>query len=170
MKSLLIISLLSLSGLSAEAQFSPFIIASSGTQTSVGSHQISYTVGELCSVFTGSAGGFTLTHGFQQPENLNLLTVPKLLTVTGFSVYPNPAQEYVEIACTLQSASEVLISLYNMDGSLVCNLSEGQAAKGKYQRHIPLGHHATGLYTLVLKARCNDGSQAHARTPITIIQ
>lgn len=171
MKPLLIIFFLSLSSMSAQGQFSPFIIAASGTQASVGSHQLSYTVGELCAVFTGSSGSYTLTQGFQQPENLNLLSVRNTAApVAGFSAYPNPAQQYVDVACSLQAGGEVLISLYSMDGSLVGNLNEEQASEGKYQRRISLAQHKTGLYTLMLKARYSDGSIAIAYSPITIIQ
>jgi len=68
------------------------------------------------------------------------------------SPIPTPASTRTILPFTLGSASDVLLSIYAMDGSLVSRLDLGQRSAGDYAQEIDLAGVAPGVYSCVLDA------------------
>jgi hypothetical protein len=71
---------------------------------------------------------------------------------TGFSIYPNPVKDKIEISYTLETASEVIISLYSIDGKKVDELTNSDKNSGSYKESYDLKSVTkAGIYVLELK-------------------
>lgn len=116
------------------------VIASTGASTSSGNVKMDYTLGEVV-VETFSAGGNTLTQGFHQ-TNLTLVAIENPELFTEISIYPNPAQELVNIDIP-KNYGQMDISLYDASGKLLTNRTN---AIGSFT--FDVSTLATGMYYL----------------------
>lgn len=143
-RSIFILAALILS-ISASAQVKQEVIASAGGYNVAGGMSISWTLGETI-IPTFTAGGLTLTHGFQQQlvvtsveENLGILVTVK--------VYPNPASEILNIRFEEPLEGEITISLLDSQGRLI---KTDVAEATTIEKQLNLQDIAAGVYYLRL--------------------
>lgn len=115
--------------------FSQQVVATSGTDFSNGSAQISYTLGETVT-FTGVSPNTALTQGFQQPS-VKVTGVSEVLSPE-IKVYPNPTTTVINI----EIATSGTYQLYDLNGKLV---SEGELSAKSV---IDMSSYATATYML----------------------
>lgn len=118
------------------------VVASGGGNHTNTNASISYTVGEPV-IFTGTDGSNDLTQGFQQ-TNWNFVSVEDYNSNYDVSIYPNPAQEQLNINTDKYDKVEYL--LINASGQVV---SSGKLVSSNTS--INVANLAMGEYSLVLK-------------------
>ena len=132
-------------GLGLQAQNT---ISASGSEAT-GGGTVSYTVGQLVSnMNTGSNG--TVSQGVQQTIEFVVLSNLELTALTLKVVtYPNPTTNYIVLALTNATLSDLSYAMFNVQGRLV--------TKGKVQQEstqIAMKNLATGVY--ILKVNQNN--------------
>jgi len=124
------------------------IIPASGGEASGSGGSSSYSIGQL--VYTTTTGSGTVTQGVQQSVELFTLSNPELTSVNLTAVtYPNPTSDYVVLAISDASLSDLSYSLYDLQGRVV---AQDQATQSNTQ--IDMHSLATGTY--VLKVNQNN--------------
>ncbi|TXE16013.1 T9SS type A sorting domain-containing protein [Psychroserpens burtonensis] len=123
------------------------IPASGGESTGSGGSS-SYSVGQL--VYTTNTGGGSVSQGVQQSVELFTLSNPDLTTVNLTAVtYPNPTTDYIVLAITDATLSDLSYALYDLQGRAV---TKGLTTQSNTQ--IDMQSLATGTY--VLKVNQNN--------------
>ena len=130
---------------------SPMVIASSGGYSSAGGTSLSFTIGELATTETFSAGVTILTQGFQQPQD----TKVGILNLQGedgyFGIYPNPVNEGLFYTCEFPQAGSLSISITDVVGKVV-NITPLQAYEsGRFTAQLPCANYAAGSYFLHMR-------------------
>ncbi|MCK6618400.1 MAG: T9SS type A sorting domain-containing protein [Cyclobacteriaceae bacterium] len=72
-------------------------------------------------------------------------------TVQFFTVYPNPADEYITASFELRKGAPVTLKMVDQTGKLVTQKNLGWADTGQYQHRLELGNRANGIYFMVLQ-------------------
>jgi len=71
---------------------------------------------------------------------------------TGFSIYPNPVVDNMNISYTLSASSKVAINLYSLDGKKVAELSNKEQTSGTFTEKINIKDlNLKGIYLVELK-------------------
>ncbi len=86
------------------------------------------------------------TGGVHNPAKMNGISI--------YSVYPNPANEIVNIKFGIEEAGEVSLLLYDLTGHLIVQNKLGNLGAGIYSNSIPLTGVSKGTYNYAI--RCND--------------
>lgn len=116
MKQIGILAVVLLLQLSATAQ-QGFVMSGSHTQNSNGS--ASSSMGQICQNTDSNASG-TFQEGLQHPyEYANVVSVEELFSATEFSVFPNPARDFLLITHEGQDHSPVQLRLFDTAGKLI---------------------------------------------------
>ena len=126
------------------------VVASSGGSAEINNTIFQYTIGEVL-VTAMENSPLLLTQGFQQPEVNGSSPEPQAPLITGFILYPNPANGQTKLEFDLVMDDLVNIQLINNAGQTVRNISLKMLA-GKANYVLPLGGYPSGLYYVVLKA------------------
>lgn len=114
MKTLIIISALSLTGVQAQQS-----INSSGGNGSGTGGSFSYTVGQIDYVATTGTNG-SISQGVQQPfEFFTLETNDYPTIMLQALVYPNPTTEYVNLVVSNYSLKNLEFELYDISGKTI---------------------------------------------------
>jgi hypothetical protein len=74
---------------------------------------------------------------------------------TTFQVYPNPAQDHINIALFAEHTNEVNLKIIDQIGRVVYQSNE-QGQFNNYIKTIPLGQYANGVYQVILKTNENQ--------------
>ncbi|MDD3877566.1 MAG: T9SS type A sorting domain-containing protein [Bacteroidales bacterium] len=69
---------------------------------------------------------------------VNTAGIENLIESDGILIYPNPANEYINLSFILEKKSEISYSLYDLNGRLVLNLNRGLLNKGMVIDRIDL--------------------------------
>ena len=69
----------------------------------------------------------------------------------GLSVFPNPANDKIELSYTLPSAAPISTEIYDIKGSLVMELNRGIQLGGQQKLTIDVSSLSAGTYTVMLK-------------------
>lgn len=94
------------------------VVAGAGGEHLNGNTQITYTIGEPITA-TVSAGGYTLTQGFQQPwADIGTLIGEADSDLPGITVYPNPVRHTLHIALDTPTEDQHY-SLHDAAGRMV---------------------------------------------------
>lgn len=136
MKKLIIISILSLTGVQAQQS-----INSSGGNGSGTGGSFSYTVGQIDYVAATGTNG-SISHGVQQPfEFFTLGTNDYPTILLQAVVYPNPTTENVSLVVSNYSLENLKFELYDISGKIILNqkittseilISMGNLSTGSY--------------------------------------
>lgn len=125
------------------------VIASAGgyNKSSDNSVSISWTLGEtIIPTFTSQDGSLILTHGFQQ--KLIITTVDENLEeLVRVTIFPNPANEMINIQFEKVVDKEILLYLLDAQGKLV---KTGQIEPDVREKTINLQDLPAGIYYLRL--------------------
>ena len=116
------------------------IPASGGDATGSGGTS-SYSVGQLVYTTNTSSNG-SVTQGVQQSIELFNLSNPEL-TVLTLTAYPNPTTDYVVLALTNSTLTDLSYALYDLQGRLV---HKGKVNEDTTQ--IPMQHLESAVYLL----------------------
>ncbi len=123
------------------------ISASGGEATGDGT--VSYSVGQLVNNMNIGSNG-TVTQGVQQTIEFAVLSNPELIALTLSAVtYPNPTTDYIVLALTNASLTDLSYMMFDVQGRLV--------TKGKVQQEatqIAMKNLETGVY--ILKVNQNN--------------
>ena len=84
---------------------------------------------------------------------------------SGISVYPNPMNERGTIAFNLGSATDVTISIYNLEGRLVKTIKAGKLNSGEQKIQISTDEFSKGTYLISI-----DGSTVHATSKFVVVK
>jgi len=118
------------------------IPASGGDATGSGGTS-SYSVGQLVYTTNTSSNG-SVTQGVQQSIELFNLSNPELTALTLTAVtYPNPTTDYVVLALTNSTLTDLSYALYDLQGRLV---HKGKVNEDTTQ--IPMQHLESAVYLL----------------------
>lgn len=79
--------------------------------------------------------------GIEDPES----------AVQSFSLYPNPAHEFITAAFELNRSTEVNAEVIDQSGRLITRQLLGLKSAGKYVQQIELGNRPEGIYFFVLR-------------------
>ncbi|MDD3875041.1 MAG: T9SS type A sorting domain-containing protein [Bacteroidales bacterium] len=125
------------------------VISSTGASASSGNVKMDYTLGEIV-VETFTSGGNTITQGFHQ-TNLTLVAIENPELFSEINVYPNPANEYINI--DIPAGYDMLnITLFDDLGRLVSQQKEVSGLQTLDAHDL-----ATGIYYLqVLSSSTNQ--------------
>lgn len=130
-----------------------FVIASSGGFDHVGSITISYTIGELAAVESFVNNPIMhLTQGFQQPENWFTGIKTNPVQNASFSVFPNPATEFVTVRFEGLTDGPLEVSLYDVIGQRV-KTAQFSREIGQTDYQLNLSDIAQGLYIIRLTGK-----------------
>jgi hypothetical protein len=116
------------------------IPASGGDATGSGGTS-SYSVGQLVYTTNTSSNG-SVTQGVQQSIELFNLSNPELTALT-LTAYPNPTTDYVVLALTNSTLTDLSYALYDLQGRLV---HKGKVNEDTTQ--IPMQHLESAVYLL----------------------
>lgn len=107
----------------------------------------------------GTSGDLIYTSTLVIPEGFGT-GINEPASIHTFNVFPNPAADQTTISYTLTQAQPVLISLFDLSGKEVMQLSrENQAAAGTYQFQLPISEIGSGVYVIKL----TTGDQSFTR-------
>ncbi|RMG21507.1 MAG: T9SS C-terminal target domain-containing protein, partial [Bacteroidetes bacterium] len=96
----------------------------------------------------GVAGG----EDFYFDDLVNKGTVSvDVLEQLSFSVFPNPARQWINIRYELPVSAKVSFSLLDLSGKEVKRLEQGQLAAGVQQARLQPGQLAAGTYLLLIE-------------------
>jgi len=125
------------------------VVASSGSEATVGYSIFQYTLGEPI-IATVGGGNLLLTQGFQQPEVAGPIKAPEAPFVSDLIVYPNPASDQVNLEFDLMQDGRVVFMLVNNAGQVVFEKT-AQMLAGRLTHTLSLGSYASGLYYVVIR-------------------
>lgn len=113
---LFIMGSLVLSGLSVKSQTA--VPAAGGNGNGTGG-SVSYSVGQI--VYTEVTGiNGSIIQGVQQPYEISVVTGNELIEIElGFSVYPNPATDFLTLKISKYNSEKYEYRLFNITGSLL---------------------------------------------------
>jgi hypothetical protein len=149
MKRIILITVTILLALSASSQQSKRdVIASAGGYNSAGGISISWTLGETI-ISTYSAGGLTLTTGFQQPKDTIIITAVEenLANEVKITVYPNPTNEIINIRFEVVNDAEISVFILDDQGKLI---KTDKIEASVYEKQINVQDLPSGIYYLQL--------------------
>nr|WP_068892009.1 T9SS type A sorting domain-containing protein [Pedobacter panaciterrae] len=126
------------------------VVASAGGSAEINNTIFQYTIGEVL-VTAIENSPLLVTQGFQQPEVNGSVPEPQAPLITGFIIYPNPANSQTKLEFDLVMDDMVNIQLVNNAGQTVRNISLKMLA-GRANYILPLSGYPSGLYYVVLKA------------------
>ncbi len=129
--------------------YSQETIPSSGGDAIGSGGSSSYTVGQLVYTANSDATG-TVSQGIQQSIELFVLSNPELTTVNLKAVtYPNPTTDYVVLALTDSSLTNLTFALFDIQGRVI---SKGLVSQES--TNISMRNFASGTY--ILKVNQNN--------------
>ena len=82
---------------------------------------------------------------FEDSENIKLFNL--------FNIYPNPFNSYINIIYDIPYSSKVNISIYNLNGQLIEELSDQVFEKGRHKSIWNSNNHSSGNYFIQLVTR-----------------
>ena len=119
------------------------VIATQGTESTNSASRLSYTIGEVISVF-GSDSTNILTQGFQQPYRISATLIEDVELDFQVNIYPNPAVEQLNIELENYQTGYTY-QLYDVSGKLLIK----KAIESK-KIIISFQQYSTGVYFLLL--------------------
>ena len=144
--------------LHAQLKLDRYVIAASGNDTTVGSLNISYTVGELAAITTVTSlnGSLILTQGFQQHDDILLDIDDDLKIILDYTIAPNPFKRYVNVKLSTDKPIELELAIYNLLGQETPIPVQRQKVGGVWETQFDLDRVPEGYYMLALKNK--DGA------------
>jgi hypothetical protein len=137
MKFLLIIILGSLGGISLLAQQT---VSSAGKEGNGTGGAVSYTIGQVAyTTITDGVNG-SVAQGVQQPYEISVVTALEEANDISleFSVYPNPAKDYLILKIEGEVKTQCIASLYNINGNLLQTIKvESNVTTISMQSNLP---------------------------------
>ena len=135
------------------------VIGTGGGNFKSSTIQSDHTVGEAITT-TLIKGTFVLSQGFQQPESGGVVgkVIPKI--TVKYSLYPNPAAEYITLELNSDARGEVLISIVNMLGQQLYMQSKVVNIYPQYKETFSIDQFAAGAYIFNIYQK--DGRLIHA--------
>lgn len=145
-------------GLSAQT-ISSSVVGSSGGSLSGSNGTVSYTVGEWVTTTIGNNTAGYATQGFQQPsfKPQGIVSLPQ--NAPAMALYPNPANQDLTVAFSLDNGGDVTYNLYDMSGRLVLTTNT-QAGAGQHQHSLNLASLSQGVYVLNISYQPQSGNKA----------
>lgn len=134
------------------------VIGSTGGVVTAGGTTLSFTVGEVVTA-TVTAGSFTLTQGFQQPDGSGTISNDPLIQVD-YQVYPNPTRDWVEVKLISTRKTELRARVVDMLGRDM-NLGE-QVAQLPGEAILRFDLSALAEATYLIRIFAADGKEAHS--------
>lgn len=129
---------------SGAQSLSPEIISSAGNSFIVGTSQLDWTLGEPVTS-TLINGSDVLTQGFHQ-DNLTVTSVDNSNASYGYTVFPNPAMDFIRISFEKANDNNV-IELYSSDGKLLLS----QTSNSNSLSQIDMSSYDSGTYLLKIR-------------------
>ena len=105
-------------------------------------------------ITTTDVAGTEVVSAIVYPDSLRTTTVglEALNTNSAFSVYPNPAKDFISLNFSVVKAEEVSLSVYDVKGSLIYKDENKWYAAGSHNKLISTQFLSSGIYTLQLKS------------------
>lgn len=139
-----------LAGSSCYAQsLSPSILNAAGGTAVVATLTHEWSVGEMVSVHTATAGSVTLTQGLLQPRYAATAGINEQTSGLQQHVvlYPNPSNGVITLQPDLDAGSNLRLRLLNMAGQEL-SYREVYLTSGNEAQIFDLGNYASGIYLL----------------------
>ena len=143
--------LLILPGSFAVAQsLTPFVVASAGDYfvNTNANAALSFTVGEMAMVETFQNTNNILTQGFHQPEEPQVSIGDGVDYINEFLVFPNPAQDHLNVRYRLAFPGQVKLSMVDLHGVEVLPPYEDRYIGGLHEDQLQLDRLSQGMYVL----------------------
>jgi hypothetical protein len=141
------------------------VVSAGGGFEVVGNFSFSFTTGEAITATGTLPSGFILTQGFQQPEKIMQIgTKSPLPDGWDLKIYPNPANDELNIELKSEHINSASISIWDVSGRLVVSpqnilanttatLSISLLSSGAYLVHLEDENGQTHTLGLVKAAR-----------------
>ncbi len=143
MKETIIIIIMLLANLSTgQVTVKKSVIDSGGGSTTVGNTTLISTVGELA-VQENTQGAVHISEGFIGFD-VSTVGVEDYTALTGISLYPNPAIDYINIS--FETDGNYQIQVYDLNGKLVVS---NETQESTFQ--IPVSHLQRATYMVLVK-------------------
>jgi hypothetical protein len=118
------------------------------------------TTGNVTLYFAGNAangngqtGGDYVYTGSQLITPLSTNKVPNIITTDPFTVFPNPANNKIALHYFLQKNENVIVKLYDMNGSVVHTLLEEEQMAGENNKTLNIPDNCKpGIYLLSIES------------------
>lgn len=138
MKTILLFILTGLGGISLHAQQT--VSSAGGNAATGGGGTVSYTVGQVAyTTITNGVNG-SVAQGVQQPYEISVVTALEEANDISleFSVYPNPATDYLILKIKGEVKTQCIASLYNINGNLLQTIKvESNVTTISMQSNLP---------------------------------
>ena len=144
MKTFLMMTLLCAASMLAAQSMSPQLLSSSGYHQAEGEYSMTWSLGEMViHTVTSGDGGHKLTQGFQQPDDVLLISTTTVESDYQLSVFPNPTTHML----TLQTdaTTSLHIHLFDAVGRLLMH-----DVMNNPQHELDVSSLASGTYFLRL--------------------
>lgn len=127
--------------------YTPTALNVAGGSNTINGQEFEYSIGEMVLVNTATASNIVVTQGVLQPTDFETGISDQLMDDGQLSVYPNPFDDFVNVAIDLPTNGSLLLSVYNIDGKLISQ--KGISIRsGKDNTRLSLEHLAAGNYVL----------------------
>ncbi|MDB5281551.1 MAG: hypothetical protein JWO06_626 [Bacteroidota bacterium] len=120
----------------------PFVYEYNSNYTSGKNEVLNVLSLPLNSADSNAAPVAVVVSGIQEPAKDGAIQV---------SLYPNPANDVVNLDYSVANTSKLSFEVYNVMGQLVSNIEESTFAKGDYQTRINTAKYQSGLYFVTVK-------------------
>jgi hypothetical protein len=132
-------------------QLSNTVISAGGNYSSASWGSISATMGEAV-ITTISASNFTLTQGFQQPQQGGV-GIPSVKNSTPLiALYPNPANSELFLELTMPYASAINYKIFDMNGKELLSGNFTADAMHTTLKKINAENLSSGMYLVSVNA------------------
>lgn len=122
-------------------------IDSGGASSQAGTLKMVYTIGEVA-IAEKTSGIVTISEGFINRKTLINTGIVDYSLLSGVDISPNPSTEKLYVK--FSNASKFTISLYDLNGKLIYNLTTQDI-----QAEIEVGQFIAGVYSLIIVDEVN---------------
>ena len=95
-------------------------------------------------------------NGSPGAPNFDIIENTENIYLENLNYYPNPFSDQINISFSLKKSASVNIALFNLNGSLMHTIYNGQLVAGQYTINEKAGFLNNGIYLLIIKE--NNGS------------
>ena len=130
------------------------ILAGKTTHSVLGSPYVGFNTSD-----TTAMASNIRTYLNSQNTNTNTVGITKTnSTIEDFSVFPNPANNEFTISFDVKQSSELVLSVYDLNGRLIKKLEETRV-QGPYRRNFNVAEISSGTYFIKVSANSQTISQ-----------
>jgi hypothetical protein len=123
-----------------------------GGSATIGTTQLEWSVGEMALVNTFATGSIVVTQGVLQTGLRKVSSVPAVNLSSNLSVFPNPANELVNVTYQSARSGTMQLALSDMTGKVLAQQSSVLTV-GSNKTDMIMAHLAAATYVLLVSVQ-----------------